>query len=132
MKNGELNEAAFSPRPRFAAGQPTESERYVALLAWVARHHAADFADFVSHQDSVRRYLMLNREAVNEIRAHNHARQIEGTQFWAVLNIAAATKARFVRRLLEFIGCHDETVTDSLRALGLEKAEPRGLRRLVA
>ncbi|MDP2136238.1 MAG: hypothetical protein Q8J74_00150 [Candidatus Didemnitutus sp.] len=74
---------------------------------------------------------MLNREAVNEIRAHNHARQIEDTQFWAVMNIAAATKARFVRRLLEFIGCHDETVTDSLRALGLQKAEPRGLRRLV-
>lgn len=131
MKDGELHEATFSPLPQIAAGQPTESERYVALLAWVARNHAADFADFVSHQDSVRRYLMLNREAVNEIRVHNHARQLEGTQFWAVMNVAAATKARFVRRLLEFIGCHDETVAGTLQVLGLDQAEPRGLRRLV-
>ncbi|MDP2136239.1 MAG: hypothetical protein Q8J74_00155 [Candidatus Didemnitutus sp.] len=48
MKNGELHGATFLPRPQIAAGHPTESERYVALLAWVARNHAADFADFVS------------------------------------------------------------------------------------
>lgn len=109
---------------------PDRTERYLALLAWAARHYACDFADFISHQESARRYLMLTREAVNEIRAHNHARQIDGTPFWAVMSIDDASKARFVRRLLEFIGCHDETVAQAIRALGLERAESHGFRLL--
>lgn len=109
---------------------PNQTERYLALLAWAAKNYACDFADFISHQESARRYLMLDRNEVNEIRSHNHARQIDGTQFWAVLSIDDATKARFVRRLLEFIGCHDETVTQAIAALGLERAEPHGFRLL--
>lgn len=107
-------------------------ERYLAVLAWVARNYACDFADFVSHQDSARRYLMLSRDEANQVRAHNHARQIDGTAFWAVMSIDDATRARFVRRLLEFVGCHDETIAQALRALGLEPAEKHGLRRLSA
>jgi SeqA protein C-terminal domain len=93
-------------------------ERYLNLLAWVAKNYACDFADFVSHQDSARRYLMLSRDEVRDVRSRNHARQIDGTPFWAVMTIDAATRARFIRRLLEFIGCHDETVTEAERALG--------------
>ncbi len=96
--------------------------RYLALLAWVAKNYACDFADFISHQSSARRYLMLSRDEVNDIRTRNHARQIDGTQFWAVLTIDYATRSRFVRRLLEFIGCHDETVLQAARALGFVTA----------
>ena len=105
--------------PEFAA-LPGPDERYLALLAWVARHYACDFADFIAHQASARRYLMLGRDEVNTIRARNLARPIDGTPFWAVMAIADATKARFVRRLLEFIGCHDETVARAQIALGFE------------
>lgn len=94
-------------------------ERYLALLAWCATNHASDFADFISHQESGHRYLMLSREEVQEVRVHNHSRQIDGTQFWAVMTIDPRSKWRFVRRLLEFIGCRDETVTEACRALGL-------------
>lgn len=113
-----------------ASGDPIE--RYLALLAWVAKNYACDFADFVSHQDSARRYLMLSRDEMNGIRSHNLARQIDGTQFWAVMSIDDATRGRFVRRLLEFIGCHDETVAQALRTLGLEPAGPHRLRLLSA
>jgi negative modulator of initiation of replication len=98
------------------------TERYLALLAWVAKNYACDFADFISHQDSARRYLMLSRDEVNDVRTRNNARQIDGTQFWAVMTIDLSTRSRFVRRLLEFIGCHDETVEQAARALGLESA----------
>ena len=98
------------------------AERYLALLTWCAKNHASDFADFISHQESGHRYLMLSREEVQEIRAHNHARQIDGTQFWAVMTIDPKSKRRFVRRLLEFIGCRDETVAEAGRALGLAAA----------
>lgn len=107
---------------------PNSTERYLALLAWTAKNYACDFADFISHQDSARRYLMLSRAEVNDIRAHNHARQIDGTQFWAVMTIDDATRARFVRRLLEFIGCHDETVEQAIKAVGLEHAASHGFR----
>jgi negative regulator of replication initiation len=94
------------------------TDRYLDLLAWCARNYAADFADFIAHQESGRRYLAWSRDEINEARARNHARQIDGTPFWAVLSIDAGTKRRFVCRLLEFIGCHDETVAQACRALG--------------
>lgn len=111
----------FLARAEFtAAGDPTA--RYLALLSWLARNYACDFADFISHQESGRRYLMLNRDEVNAVRSHNHARQLAGTQYWAVMTIDDATKRRFICRLLEFIGCHDETVAHACRALGLAGA----------
>ena len=116
-----------------SAGFPAatdRTERYLALLAWCATNYATDFADFISHQDSGRRYLAWNRDEINEARARNHARQIDGTQFWAVMTIDDATRRRFVCRLLEFIGCHDETVVQACRSLGL--ADPAGFRRLSA
>lgn len=94
-------------------------ERYLALLGWCATNHASDFADFISHQESGHRYLMLTPDEVLGVRAHNQARQIEGTQFWAVMTIDPKSQRRFVRRLLEFIGCHDQTVTEACRAVGL-------------
>jgi hypothetical protein len=107
------------------------ADRYLALLGWCATNHASDFADFVAHQESGHRYLMLTSDEVLEVRAHNHARQIDGTQFWAVMTIDAKSQRRFVRRLLEFIGCHDQTVTEACRVLGLtadsESAHGRGV-----
>ncbi|MBI2813258.1 MAG: hypothetical protein HYX71_03130 [Opitutae bacterium] len=105
-------------------------ERYLALLAWCATNCAADFAGFIAHQESGLRYLMFNRDEINEVRARHHARQIAGTQFWAVMTIDDTTKRRFVCRLLEFIGCHDETVLQACRSLGLP--ETTGFRLLNA
>lgn len=102
--------------------QADATARYLALLAWCAKHYPTDFADFISHQESGVRYLMFSRDEINEVRARNHARQIDGTQFWAVMTIDDATRRRFVCRLLEFIGCHDETVAQACRALGLAEA----------
>ena len=93
-------------------------DRYLALLGWCASHYATDFADFISHQESGRYYLAWNRDEINEARARNHARQIAGTQFWAVMTIDDAARQRFVCRMLEFIGCQDETVAQATRALG--------------
>jgi negative modulator of initiation of replication len=98
---------------------PDSSVRYLALLSWVGRNHAGDFSDFISHQSSGRRYLMLSREEVQAVRLHNEAVPIAGSPYWAVMSIDAATKRRFVARLLEFIGCHEATIAQSLRALGL-------------
>ncbi len=102
------------------------TDRYLNLLAWCARHYATDFADFISHQESGRRYLAWNRDEINEARARNLARQIDGTQFWAVMTIDESTKRRFVCRLLEFIGCHDETVAEACRVLGFTATTARG------
>ena len=121
----------FLAGAEFAAlADPTS--RYLGLLAWCARNYAGDFADFIMHQESALHYLMFNRDEINEVRARNHARQIDGTQFWAVLTIDDATKRRFVSRLLEFVGCHDETVIQALRALQLDSAEGSGFRLLSA
>ena len=107
----------FLARDEFVRlGDPID--RYLALLAWAARHYAADFADFISHQDSGRHYLAWSREEINEARARNHARQIDGTQYWAVMTLDDNARLRFVTRLLEFIGCHDETIEMAGQAIG--------------
>ena len=100
------------------------AERYLALLAWCAANYSRDFADFVSHQESGDRYLMLSRDEIQEVRAHNHARQIDGTQFWAVMTIDSGARRRFLRRLLEFIGCRDESVSEACRALDPSPVAP--------
>ncbi len=46
------------------------------------------------------------------------------------MTIDDATRRRFVCRLLEFIGCHDETVVQACRSLGF--AAPSGFRLLSA
>lgn len=94
------------------------SERYLALLAWCATNHGGDFRDFIAHQESAHRYLVLSRDEVQQVRAHNQSRQIDGTQFWAVMRIDAPARRRFVRRLLEFIGCRDEMVNAACGTLG--------------
>lgn len=105
------------------------AERYLAVLAWCARSHARDFADFISHQESGHRYLMLSPDEIQEVRERNHARQIDGTQFWAVMTIDPVSMRRFVRRLLEFVGGRDETVSEISRALGLSPADSEPSRR---
>jgi hypothetical protein len=112
------NLLVFLASPNFKV-LPDPTERYLALLAWCATNHSSDFADFISHQESGDRYLFLSREEFDEIRAHNRARQIDGTQFWAVMTIGPTPRRRFVRRLLEFIGCPDETVAEACDALGM-------------
>jgi hypothetical protein len=121
----------FLTGPLFTAvTDPTK--RYLALLAWCAKNYAGDFADFISHQESGLRYLMLNREELNEARARNHARQIDGTQYWAVMAIDDTAKLRFVSRMLEFVGCHDETVRHACRTLGLGETSSNVFRLLSA
>jgi negative regulator of replication initiation len=112
-------------RSREIAASSDPADRYLGLLSWVAKNHAADFADFISHQDSARRYLLLSRHEVNAIRQQHLTRQIDGTQYWAVMNIDCHTRTDFVRRLLEFIGCHDAAVSAVIHELGLDRSRSR-------
>lgn len=99
-------------------GLTDATERYLTLLAWGASNHPSDFRDFIAHQESGHRYLVLSGDEVQQVRAHNRARQIHGTQFWAVMTIDPSARRRFVRRLLEFIGCRDEMVNEACATLG--------------
>jgi negative regulator of replication initiation len=109
-----------------------ETRRYLSLLAWCARNYRGDFAEFIAHQESGLHYLMLGRDELNSARGRNLTRQIDGTQYWAVMNIDAAARRRFVRRLLDFIGCHEEQVDYAIRALGLAESDTYGFRLLTA
>lgn len=88
----------------------TDAEKYLALLGWIAERHAAEFGEFIRSQSSGRRYLSMTRDEIVETCRHNQARQIDGTQYWAIMNIDTATKRRFLARVLEFIGYRDEAI----------------------
>ena len=102
--------------------QRSSESRYLELLGWVAHHHRADFSDFLSRQPSGHQALLLTHEEVSAVRARHLTRQIDSTPYWAVLGLDEAVRARFVRQLLEYIGCHDETITLALRLLSLENS----------
>lgn len=105
----------------------TDADKYLAILGWLARKHGSDFNEFVRSLASGRRYLGWSREEILEQCRHNQAREIPGTNFWAIMNIDTATKRRFLTRVLEFIGYRDEVVEFACGAIGV-----RGTRRRAA
>lgn len=88
----------------------TDADKYLALLGWIAARHAGEFGEYIRSQSSGRRYLSMSREEILETCRHNQARQIDGTQYWAIMNIDTATKRRFLARVLEFIGYRDDVI----------------------
>lgn len=88
----------------------TDADRYLALLSWIAAHHATEFGEYIRSHSGGRRFLSLSREEILEACRHNQARPIDGTQFWAIMNIDPATKRRFLARMLEFIGYREAVI----------------------
>ena len=68
----------------------------------------------------------MSREEILESCRHNQARQIDGTQYWAIMNIDTATKRRFLARVLEFIGYRDTVIEFTCSAIGMRGAIRRG------
>lgn len=101
--------AAFVLSAEFRA-KFTDADRYLALLGWVSARHTADFSEFIRSLPGGRRFLGLNQEEILATCRHNQARQIEGTQYWAIMNIDTATKRRFLARVLEFVGYREEVI----------------------
>ncbi|MBM3852956.1 MAG: hypothetical protein FJ399_07340 [Verrucomicrobia bacterium] len=107
--------AAAEPIASFILGHEfrakfTDADKYLALLAWIAAQHPAEFSDFVLSQTSGRRYLGMTREEILETCRHNQARQIASTHYWAIMNIDSATKSRFLARLLEYAGYRENVI----------------------
>lgn len=103
----------------------TDADKYVSLLAWLAARHEADFRDFIQGLKSGRRYLGLSREEVLSACRHNQARPIEGTPYWAIMNLDTATKRRFLARVMEFTGYPDETIEVVCAAIGMRRQNRR-------
>jgi negative modulator of initiation of replication len=103
----------------------TDADRYLAILGWVATKNAEDFNQYIESLASGRRYLGWSREEIIEQCRHNQARQVPGTHFWAIMNIDTATKRRFLARLLEFVGYHDEVIEYVCAAIGMRRATNR-------
>ena len=117
--------AAFVVGPDFRA-RFTDADKYLALLSWIAVRHGAEFGEFIRSLPGGRRYLTMSREEIIETCRHNQARQIDGTQYWAIMNLDTATKRRFLARVLEFIGYRDEVIEFVCATLGGRGAARRG------
>lgn len=103
----------------------TDADKYISILAWLAAKHPADFTEFIRSLSSGRRYLSMSREEIVETCRHNQARQIDGTPFWAIMNIDTATKRRFLARVLEFTGYRDEIIELVCAAIGMRRSARR-------
>jgi negative regulator of replication initiation len=104
----------------------TDADRYLALLGWVATRHPADFGEYIRSRSTGRRYLGMNPEEILATCRHNQARQIDGTQFWAIMNIDTPTKRRFLARVLEFVGYREEIVEFACGFIGQKRSARRG------
>lgn len=94
-----------------------QDERYLSLLGWIATRHATEFGEFVRAQRSHTRYLRMSNDAIVATCRQHHARQIDATPYWAILNIPPEKKLSFATRLLEFIGYGEVVVGFVQRAL---------------
>ena len=98
----------------------TDADKYLALLGWLASRHPADFGEFIRSLEGGRRYLGLSREEILETCRHNQARQIDGTPYWAIMNLDTATKRRFLARVLEFVGYRESVIDFACAAIGMK------------
>ena len=103
----------------------TDADRYLALLAWVAVRHPADFNEFIRSLPGGRRYLSLHPDEILAACRHNQARQIDGTQFWAIMNLDTPTKRRFLARVLEFVGYREEVIEFACGFIGQKRSARR-------
>ncbi len=117
--------AAFVLAPEFRA-KFADADKYLAILAWIAERHTAEFGEFIRSQTGGRRYLSMSREEILETCRHNQARQIDGTPYWAIMNIDTATKRRFLARVLEFIGYREAVIEFVCAAIGMRGVARRG------
>ncbi|MBS0664082.1 MAG: hypothetical protein JSR48_12520 [Verrucomicrobia bacterium] len=101
--------AAFVLGPEFRVKEH-DADRYLALLAWVAARHRAEFDEFIRGLSTGRKFLTMSREEILDRCRHNQARPIEGTPYWAILNLDTPTKRRFLARILEFVGYRAEVI----------------------
>lgn len=116
--------AAFILSAEFRA-QYTDADRYLALLAWVAARHPEDFGEFIRSLPGGRRYLGLSPDEILAACRHNQARQIDGTQFRAIMNLDTPTKRRFLARVLEFVGYREEVIEFARSFIGQKRATRR-------
>jgi len=117
--------AAFVLSTEFRA-KFTDADKYLGILSWIAERHEAEFGEFIRSQSGGRRYLSMSREEIVEACRHNQARQIDGTHYWAIMNIDTATKRRFLARVLEFIGYRDTVIEFVCSAIGMRGVMRRG------
>ena len=96
----------------------SDADRYLALLAWIAKNYRSEFSDFIVNLETGRRYLGMSPEEIRQTCRHNQARQVPATQYWAIMNLDTPTKRRFLRRLLVFVGERDEVITHVLSTIG--------------
>jgi hypothetical protein len=94
------------------------ADKYLVLLCWIAVRHPAEFGEFIRGQSSNRRFLRMTRDEVVDACREHEARQIDSTQYWAIMNIDAASKRRFVARVLLFIGYRDAVIEFVSAAVG--------------
>ena len=103
----------------------TDADRYLALLGWVAGRHPADFGEFIRSLPGGRRYLSLHPDEILAACRHNQARQIAGTQFWAIMNLDTPTKRRVLARVLEFVGYREEVIAFACGFIGRKHSARR-------
>lgn len=123
--------AAFILSPDFRT-KHTDADKYLALLGWVAARHTAEFGEFIRALPGGRRYLGLSREEVVDACRHNQARQIDGTCYWAIMNLDTATKRRFLARVLEFVGYREALIDFVCAAIGMKRPGRSRLAALVS
>lgn len=99
----------------------TDADKYLAILAWLARRHGGDFREFIQNLSSGRRYLGLSRDDIVATCRHNQARQIGDTPYWAIMNLDTATKRRFLARVMDFTGYPEEVIEVVCAAIGMNR-----------
>ena len=102
-----------------------DSDKYLAILGWVADQHPADFREYILSLNRGRRHLSMTREEIIAQSQYNQARQIPHTPYWAIMNIDTPTKRRFLTRVLDFCGYPEEIVEVTCNAIGMRRPVSR-------
>src|SRR4051812_15664962 len=109
MATGDRREAAlldYVTSPRFLI-HGDQTGRYLAVLAFLYRHHPRDFEAVLEMGGRRRVYFGRSAHEIEAVSVHTFAQRIPGTPFWALTNSNLRQKQAILTRVVFALGYPD-------------------------
>lgn len=115
----EASELVRFLRSRAMLPRRSVTDRYLALLGWLGKHHEDETFEekLLSIRGRKRVYFARTEQEIADSGKSTHPQEIPGLGLWAMTNADSSQKADIARRLMESLGYNAHEVRLALQSL---------------
>ena len=108
---------AFLESARFRIANRTATDKFLAVLGFLATQTGERFERILEVSGRGRRYFAQSRDEITQSGRSLHPQQIPGTSYWVMTNASTTHKREIMRRVLAILGYNTVTVWQVARAI---------------